>query len=166
MKLWWSDTPIFTYKRAEKAFRETMTDVRLKKEWLYDKTLWRYHRLEQKERAREMKHEWALQEVKQGAATLVPIVTYKCDKCERIENIYLDATRALVEILSSNDCIGQSPIWSKDEKGELTLRDRVAWLRHGLGDKERLDMITEALAEISNRLDKLEAPLEVDYGKR
>jgi hypothetical protein len=51
-----------------------------------------------------MKHEWSLQGVKKGTASLIPIASYKCDICGKIEHIYLDATKALVEILSLNDC--------------------------------------------------------------
>ncbi len=54
-----------------------------------------------------MKHNWAFQEVKQGPASLIPIATYKCDTCERIERIYLNATNALVEILTLDDCKGK-----------------------------------------------------------
>ena len=52
-----------------------------------------------------MKHNWAFQGVKTGRASLIQIAIYKCDDCEREERIYLNATKALVEILTYDDCI-------------------------------------------------------------
>ncbi len=101
-----------------------------------------------------MKHEWRFINILLGPKG--PNAIYNCKKCDREEDIYIDATKALVEFLTADDCKGKESELILEYPG-LSFRDNISILRtRSLKAEERMNNIADVLVNFSNRLTNLE----------